>query len=68
VSPYALGVPDRNGETKEISVADLEPQSPRFAIIPQVNFPANDTKATAIHGCCKPIASLGFLGWGEQAS
>ncbi len=46
-----------------MSVADLEIQSPQFAFIPPRNLPANDTKATAIRGCRKPIAPLGFLGW-----
>jgi hypothetical protein len=39
-----------------MSLADLKP---RFAINPI----ANDIKATAILGCGKPIAPLGFLGW-----
>jgi hypothetical protein len=30
--------------------ADLEHQSPRFAIIPQRDHPANDTEATAVCG------------------
>ena len=49
-----------------MSVADLEIQSPQFAFIPLRNLPANDTKATAIDGCRKPIAPLGFLGWASR--
>ncbi|MGA8477256.1 MAG: hypothetical protein WB696_04790 [Chthoniobacterales bacterium] len=49
-------VPRRNDGTKAISVADPEPQSPLFAIIPQRNLPANDTNATAISDYCVPIA------------
>jgi hypothetical protein len=49
-----------------MSVADLKAQSPRFAIIPQRNLPANDTKATAVQGCRKPTAWIFRLG--EQAS
>jgi hypothetical protein len=49
-----------------MSVADLKTQSPRFAINPQRNLPANDNKATAIPGCCKPIAPLGFSGWASR--
>ena len=41
----------------------LKTQSPRFAIIPERDLLANDTKAIAVQGCRKPIAPLGFLGW-----
>jgi hypothetical protein len=30
------------------------------------NLPVNATKATAILGCGKPIAPLGFLGWASR--
>ncbi len=65
-SRYAFGIPGPNGETKEMSVAVLKTQSPRFAINLQRNLPANDNKATAIHGCCKPFGPLGFLGWASR--
>jgi hypothetical protein len=46
--------------------AGLETQSPRFAITPERNLPANDTRATAIRGWRKPIAPLEFLGWASR--
>ena len=51
---------------KAISVADPEPQSPLFAIIPQRNLLANDIKATAIYGCREPMAPLRFSGWARN--
>jgi hypothetical protein len=49
-----------------MSVADQKTQSPRFAVNPKRNLPANGKKAAAIPGCCKPIAPFGFLGWASR--
>jgi len=43
-----------------MSVADLKTQSPRFAINPQRNLPANDNEATAIPGAVNQSLRSGF--------